>query len=150
MPCRSDYMEPTARERESRRCVKNLLWLTKKVGDPIPEGLKAATEDIYGTWMFHDPIIELCAYIRKIGEDKLEEIVAKNLRSIRATDTMRFWNEHKAADRKREKRERAEIRRQAKARVAAERKVIMDDFKDRVADLSNSELQTLVDGVRSK
>ena len=148
MPCRSDYMEPTHSEREQRKACKNLMWLTKKLGRDVPEGLEDATKHIYGRWQGHDAIIELCGLIREIGEDRLEKIVTNHIRSVRATSIMQFWNEHKAEDRRREKREAANRRNREKQRIAAERKKRIDEFKNLVSGKSLKEIDALLETIK--
>lgn len=48
MPCRSDYMEPTARENESRKVNKLLAYILPKMGMSVPADITYASEYIYG------------------------------------------------------------------------------------------------------
>ena len=117
MPCRSDYMDPSTREIQLQRTAQLLCYAREKLNQPISERLKAAARN---TWCNDDFVPALCKTIRGMNEDQLNTIVY-NGRDKNSRDLANWWEEHEAADRAREARERKEAEEKALAQTAMQK-----------------------------
>ncbi len=116
MPCRSDYLEPNAREIESQRVAKLLSYAFHALSMRVPVRVEAASADIYGNRDLCDAFtIQLCGLCKAMTEAEQTRIIY-NAKSKDARALADWWEEHQAADAKREAEERAEAKR---AKIAA-------------------------------
>lgn len=106
MPCRSDYMEPNAREAESKLVCQLLKYVfkaaniqpTQSVIDRVEVGIK----EYYGNPNFLDADTDLlCQLLRTLPEDKANVILYDG-RNANARKLAEWWEHHQEADRKRE------------------------------------------------
>lgn len=110
MPCRSDYMEPTAREAGSRQEAGLLVYVNSLLNIPTDHSIMRAAADPYGDRDRADEITAaLCATIRKMTPEQVDAIVY-NGRDVVARDLANWWDEHQEADR-----QRAEVEAKAEA-----------------------------------
>lgn len=114
MPCRSDHMEPNAREIESRKVAGLLLYVQRKYDKNIHysfgnDELGSISSNLYGDPGAVDGLTaDLCDTLKELEKnypDKFEEIVY-NARDAKSRELADWWERHKAADRAREERER--------------------------------------------
>lgn len=122
MPCNSDYLAPTHREREQQRAAKLLQWLYTYMKLEVPNWVEQAAGSCYGTT---DAVVILCRDMRALTPEFRQEVLSQQNRYSR--DLANWWEEHLAADAAREKREAA--RDQAKLRQAALRKLTWEERK---------------------
>lgn len=109
MPCRSDYMEPTQKERLLQETAQLLGYVLVMTDQDVPGRVADAANNVYCRT---DLVAELCAQIRAMDEATFNQVVynARDPRSRRLAD---WWERHEEADRKRAEAERAATRRQA-------------------------------------
>jgi hypothetical protein len=128
MPCRSDYMEPTGKERRLQETAQLLIYVRKntKTGVKVDGKLQRAANDIYCT---KDYVPELCETLRSLPTEDFERVVY-NARDPMSRKLADWWEEHEAADQKRieaeaQKMREEVIRIQAIAKLTDEEKRIL-------------------------
>lgn len=102
MPCNSDHMEPTTRERQYREAAQLLIYVYRSLGlTPIHPQLRADAASIYGGNHGEKNMGTLCGLLKNMTEVQLAKIVydGRNPEARRLAD---WWDEHKAEDAKRE------------------------------------------------
>ena len=102
MPCRSDYLEPTQKEKAIRKTVELTIWLKRELGLLVTDKDKILAEDNYPHEQVHDEVVaNLCSLIRGLNPRQMDEIVynGRDKDSRRLAD---WWDAHKEADEKRE------------------------------------------------
>lgn len=111
MPCRSDYMEPTGKERRLQETAQLLVYLRQntKTGDKISNKLRSAASDLYCRVDF---VPELCEAIRSLSADDFDRVVY-NARDPMSRKLADWWEKHEEADRQRIEEEAAKLRKQA-------------------------------------
>lgn len=121
MPCNSDYMEPTNREKRLQETAQLLRYVYKQIHKPINDILDNASNDIYCKIDF---VPTLCEEIKKLSKEELANIVynAYNKDSRRLAD---WWEEHLEADRQREedeldKKRKEGLKKRALSKLTAE------------------------------
>lgn len=117
MPCRSDYMDPTNKEIQLQRTAKLLMFVNQQLDIPVSQKLREAVKNSYCT---ADYVPVLCKTIRGMTEDQLNTIVY-NGRDATSRDLADWWDEHEAADRRREAKEQEQARQQALAESAMQK-----------------------------
>ncbi len=118
MPCRSDYMEPTSYECESRRAARCLRYLLTATGQRVPLEIARAANDPYGnTGLLEQFVVELCMRLSHMDEATRNRIVYDG-RNKDARQLADWWDEHKTADEKRQAEEREAARVQQLREVA--------------------------------
>lgn len=107
MPCRSDYLEATKEERDSRKFCRLLCYVLESIGQEPPAWAVKAKDEYYGDKQkVNDAVVMLCAEIRKLSSEQLASIVYDG-RNQKARELADFWDAHEAADKRREQEERA-------------------------------------------
>lgn len=104
MPCQSDYLEPTRRERELQRAARLLVYVRQQLGVAIPGHLLAAADSIYCA---DDFVPALCAALLSLAPERRDALIY-NSRDRQARDLADWWEDHQEADRRRVEREQAE------------------------------------------
>ena len=114
MPCNSDYMNPTERERLLQETAKLLVHVYKKQKKKIPGELQDAANDMYCK---EDFVPTLCRTIKDMSATEMELIVynSHDATSRRLAD---WWEEHMAADKKRISKEESSRKQLALAKKA--------------------------------
>lgn len=129
MPCSSDYLNPSDRERELRHAAKLLLYVNQRTGGPVSPNLKAAAADNYCS---EDYVPALCAHLKVLLRNNpiLFNEVVYDPRDPLARNLADWWEEHQKADLARERQEKQEgernqLREQALAKLTpAEREAL--------------------------
>lgn len=99
MPCSSDYLDPTGRERELQRAAKLLVFVYEQLDIKPPD---YAVEDAKNPYCHRDTsVIALCQILHAMREDQIDAIVY-NGRVKESRDLADWWDAHQEADRKRE------------------------------------------------
>lgn len=101
MPCRSDYMEPNAKEQANRRAAKLLVWAKTKLGKSVPEYAKKAAADAYGKGGDR-ATPELCAVLRAMQPGRRDAFLRDNCVTAEGRDLMDWWQAHEQSDAARE------------------------------------------------
>ena len=110
MPCNSDYMEPSGYEKEITKTVNNLVYVHNKLGVNTPNELAEAYKKSFFTRKEGDKwVARLCSMIRGLSESQINDIVY-NARSSKSRRLADWWDEHEAADKKREAKEQAKTK----------------------------------------
>lgn len=100
MPCVSDYMEPTAKEIESREVAKHLVYVNSKLStvDLVDLTVTRAARDQYGDpSQLHSLTNKLCKAIRNMSEAELDHVVY-NARDPESRKLADWWERHEAFD----------------------------------------------------
>lgn len=101
MPCRSDHMEPTAREIESNKVAKHLVFLLNRLGVKAPNEILHATTTMYGKpSRCDDYTMLLCHIIGSLTEKQLDAFVY-NGRVHESRMLAEWWDNHQELDKKR-------------------------------------------------
>ena len=122
MPCNSDYLAPTSREKGLQLAAQLFVYFKQKLKEPVGGALQASALDQYcndDTWT---PM--LCGRLRDLQRKhplKFNTIVY-NARDPMSRKLATWWEEHLKADAQREAKERAEAR-AAKTREQALKKL---------------------------
>lgn len=100
MPCNTEHMEPTARERHQREAAQHLVFIHGKINQPVPARIAAAASDIYGG-QTDEWVKFLCTMLKEMNDEQLDRIVydAKDKSSRALAD---WYEEHAKEDAKRE------------------------------------------------
>lgn len=126
MPCNSDYMGPSDRERALQKTAQLYAHALKGLGYPVPPEVSVASRDHYCSADF---VPALCSLLKSLSEEDLDKVVY-NARDRTSRELATWWEDHLAADKAREAREAAERQRQetvkkAKAKLTkAEKKAL--------------------------
>lgn len=127
MPCRSEYLEPTQQEIESRRVAQLMLFVQRKINEVLKEPkkihfsfgqdeLRNIASNIYGDpSAVHGLTADLCDVIAELKKSDYElfERVLYDGRDASSRKLADWWESHKAFDERRiarEKREAEEAR----------------------------------------
>lgn len=103
MPCRSDHMEPNAREAESKLVADLINWLMNRLKrhDEIPKDVFKATQSMYGNQSETDVFTAmLCKLIRGLTPEEENKWIY-NGRDPWARKLADWWERHQEVDRKR-------------------------------------------------
>lgn len=135
MPCRSDYMEATGKEKESKKICEHLVYVITELGEKVPTNIKKASKEYYGIFdsqfnkfdvatqtdhyemNLDDLTAKLCSYCKNMTEEQENKIIynAKNKKARKLAD---WWEKHQEFDKQRikqEKKEKADAKAKAKA-----------------------------------
>jgi len=118
MPCNSDYLDPTEMEENSRQTCKHIIYLGKKLDETVPSWVRTAAKHVYGNKARLEEAVQiLCAMCKKADDS-----IIYNGKDKKARALADWLDEHKAADRRRNKALR-EIGKINKLRKAARKKL---------------------------
>lgn len=108
MPCHSQYLEPSKREKEAQKVAQLLLYVWNELGKThnIPtavlEKVQHGAQSIYGGTLDVDNVTALlCANCQEVELLKLEDRVIYDGRNPEARRLADWWDEHKAFDKSR-------------------------------------------------
>lgn len=122
MPCRSDYLESTVREKESVLVATLLIFALSGLGQPVPKKYIETSENYYGNLDSLDAdTAELCSLIQNMNNEDRERIVY-DAHCVGSRRLATWWENHQEADRIRESNLAAEAKRKA-------HKALEDKFK---------------------
>lgn len=100
MPCNSDYLEPTGKEKQLRRVAQMYDWLLKQLEEDVPSKVHATATNQYAS---DDYTADLCARLTELEEqefvNRFQTIMYAPNKMARELAT--WWEEHQEADRKR-------------------------------------------------
>ncbi len=123
MPCSSEHLEPTAKERYRQRTARLYIyaWTEMGMGPVLPE-VYAASNDPYCT---ADYTNMLCALIGAAMSKPEQDRIVYNARDPRARDLADWWEAHEQLDAdkaevERRRVERARLRASARAKLTPE------------------------------
>jgi hypothetical protein len=121
-------MNPSKDEENSRKVCGHVVYLYEALGREVPEWARIGADAYYGdTRHLETAVVMLCETIRGLSKKQLREIVHDGS-SSKARALADFWDEHLAADRRREEAERAKVEQEKRA-IAAERERDEAEFK---------------------
>jgi hypothetical protein len=107
MPCNSEYLNPTHREKELQRTAKLLLYVYAKVGATPEPWISEQAKNIYASDSRLVPL--LCAGLKKMSRIEKDKIIY-NARDKNARDLADWYEAHEEADRQRIAAEKKETR----------------------------------------
>ena len=128
MPCNSDYLASSCKEREHRRAARLLLYVLRTTRQEIPAWLHLEVDNLYAKDERTIPV--LCAVLAHASPAVLEEVVY-NARNKTARDLANWWEDHQEADRTREEQEkqaveREQLRTQALSKLSLEERTALN------------------------
>lgn len=127
MPCNSDYMNPTAAEKNSKQVASLLVHAYGVLGDVVPDWIASAATNQYGAPaqldLLTQILCELCAHLSEADRTR----VIYNAHNPKARELATWWEAHQAADKVREARERHDA--EVKAMADAVGGVLTEDQK---------------------
>ena len=115
MPCNFDYLEPSSREKELQRAAGLLVYLRKQTGKKPETWSVKESDNCYAS--DERSVTELCAALKAM-DPKRRDTIVYNAHDKNARDLADWWEEHQAADAKREKKEAAERERKRTSKQA--------------------------------
>lgn len=122
MPCRSDYMEPNAREQESKLVCQLLAYVLMAKKTPVPKKIRDGATEYYGDPNRLDEYTDqLCTLCKEMTEAEKDSIMY-NGRNANARRLADWWERHQEVDRKRSEEEIRRGQRQILAAVTSARK----------------------------
>jgi hypothetical protein len=128
MPCNSDYLEPSNREREHQRAAKLLAYIHERMAIDCPAWITKEAANHYANDERLIPL--LCTTMTNMGDVMRDNFTYKSARLPMARDLADWWETHQAADKARVEREQkleaqATLRSQALAKLTpAERRAL--------------------------
>lgn len=110
MGCRSDHMEPRAREAESKRVATFLVFIAEQTNQTLPAWVFKAAREYYGDEVRCDKLTDLlCTTIREMGTP-VREAVVYNAHDAQARELAAWWEHHQQVDAERERKEAKEAK----------------------------------------
>lgn len=132
MGCRSDYMEPTDREKESVLVCNLLIFAFKGLKKKIPADVTAASKEQYGDLnRLDEHTALLCQTCGDMSHADSERIIY-DAHSEQSRKLAEWWDRHQAADKARIAEERANKKKQALVKSAKSKltQAELDALKD--------------------
>lgn len=124
MPCNSDHMEPTGKEKYLQRTAKLYAYAMGMLSRRIPDDVVADMNNIYCT---KDHTAALCTFLRDLKRETFDSIVY-NGRDRTSRQLADWYEEHIKADRERIRKETDE-RMQKRLRKSAVAKLTPAELK---------------------
>ena len=126
MPCVSDYMEPTGKEKRLQETAKLYEYALLEMNVFVPADVKAAAKNIYCR---KDFVPDLCELILLLNDRQRQRVVYNPYNKM-SRKLATWWEEHQEADRKRIAEENkimyeAHIRKQALAKLTDEERLVL-------------------------
>lgn len=108
MPCRSDHMEPNAREVESKVVCEHIAWALMTLKRPVPPDVIKARQEYYGNAELVDQHTALLCSIMKDHGGFFQQRLEKG----HTPDLLLWlwWKKHQESDKKREAEELAALK----------------------------------------
>lgn len=103
MPCRSDYLEPTERERESKLVAELIVWLMNRLKrhSEIPKDVLEAANNAYGDQSEVDVFTQmLCKLVYNLTAEQ-QDMFLWNGRDAHSRKLADWWDKHQELDRQR-------------------------------------------------
>lgn len=115
-------MEPTHKEKQSKRAAELLLYVYKKIDQRPPLWVEEAAVSYYSVASgYHDNIVALCELLKALTDERREEIVYGDPKDPECRRLADWWEGHKKDDRRREKKEEQDsLREKALAKLTKE------------------------------
>lgn len=98
MPCRSDYLEPSTREKALKHTAGLLLYVLRRIGVLPTTKLMSDALDIYCKT---DYVPDLCAVLTGLPDAERDELMSHKADPLRGPQLALWWHEHQEADAKR-------------------------------------------------
>jgi len=126
MPCNSDHLQPTSRERYNQRTARLYRYVLRVLGRLVPRVVDVAAENSYCR---EDYTQKLCGTLTKLPFKK-RDAVLYSARDSCSRDLADWWEDHWKADVQRRVREakekkREHIRKRALAKLTAEERKVL-------------------------
>jgi hypothetical protein len=102
MPCNSDYLEPSRRERELQRAAKLIIYVSSRLNRKVESWVIKEAKDCYASDDRSVPL--LCELLGRLTE-KQKNMIVYDARNKQSRDLADWWEEHQEADRLRLKKE---------------------------------------------
>lgn len=103
MPCNSDYLNPTDAERDSKRTCQHIVYLSKHLNKTIPFWVAKTAKENYGNpEILNQAVRLLCSLCSGMSKKDQANIIYNGMDS-KARKLADWWDEHREADRIRER-----------------------------------------------
>lgn len=123
MPCRSDHMEQRPEEKDRQQAANFLVYIHRCQQTPVPHWITVASKETYPT--SDEAVIELCTVLTDMAT-RVRENIVYNSHDKTARALADWWEDHLAADQRRDKQEQA-LRRKKTLRKLALAKLTKDE-----------------------
>lgn len=111
MPCRSDYMEPTARETYCRNTALNLLYAIETTQPKFfVVDLDSLKENARNEYCKVDYTKELCSFMKSLNKTQLRGLT--KTKSIHSSHLNSWWIAHQEGEARREKEDIERLKRE--------------------------------------
>ena len=90
MGCRSDYMEPTDREKYVQKTAQNLVYVLKSLKQDVPKNIVETSENIYAQDSEDLLTPKLCDLLKKMNKRHQNSIIF-NGRSKESRQLAEWW-----------------------------------------------------------
>lgn len=98
MPCNSEYMNPTVRERQQRLAAQLLVYVYESLQDIVPEHVRYTAENEYGFTKQHDRnMVTLCTLLNLLTPEEQQRIIFDGRKPM-ARKLAEWWEEHRTED----------------------------------------------------
>jgi uncharacterized protein YwgA len=105
-------MEPRFEEKDSRETAQHLVFVHKKLGEPVSIKYAEAADNYYGNpSLLNEMVVKLCAIISGFTDEQLSSIVYDG-RNKKSRELATWWERHVKADAERLAEEAAEKKKQ--------------------------------------
>jgi oligoribonuclease NrnB/cAMP/cGMP phosphodiesterase (DHH superfamily) len=104
MPCKSEYLEPNAREIEATRVARLLIYVCEALSDSYEPSENVATNAVtaYPNVTFLDDHTKLlCGHLKALSEEQANKIIWDG-RKREARELAEWWERHQELDKERE------------------------------------------------
>ncbi len=139
MPCRSDYLEVTEREEESRRLAGHLCYLLSALGQEanITKEMKAAKDEYYGNLSQVDNWTAILCHTITNMTDAEKDIHIYDGKKAEARAIADWWDRHQKWDQKRKAQEQKEKQQKKVEDLSKQFKKLPIDEQKRLLALVN-------------
>lgn len=98
MPCRSDYMEPSKAEIESKKLCEHLAYLLPLASITVPDWVTVGVKEYYGNpAKVNEATVLLCDTLKSLTKGQFDIIVYDG-HSKRARALADWWDAHQEMD----------------------------------------------------
>lgn len=110
MPCNSDYMEPSSKEKAMQDSARYQIIVRMRLGLPIPAWLKREAKNLHAC--DERSVTGLCELLKSMTKSERDKLLYSDARDVQMRDIATWWEKHVKADKARATRERNSAKRE--------------------------------------
>lgn len=110
MPCNSDYLAPTGKEKQMQDAARYQVVVRTRLNMTVPAWLKREVKNIYAS--DERNVTELCRILTEMGKAARDALLYSDAKDAKIRDVAAWWEEHEKADKARVKKEKADAKRE--------------------------------------